>query len=174
MGGTYDLGATVNSAAAWVAQSPVLGAIAGNPLLMAAAVVVLVAVAAYLAYGRCVRATGATAAVRACVYTFIAVLCLLFVHHSAVRRSLRDAERVAEYREVFSDIRGGGERGRSRDRELLQDLGEEGASPAAGLRERADNLAWLETPEALGALGEAGDPFRELGMRPLRLAAAPR
>jgi hypothetical protein len=122
----FDLGATVNSAADWVCNAPLVRGIVRNPIYTALLVTALAAIVAMALYGNQIRKAGLKRGARALLYMLLSATAVLFVHHSAVSSAARDAADQKDVRTVFASIQ------QSRDAGTTTPGSQPGSQPATG------------------------------------------
>ena len=105
-----DIGSAVNSGAAWVGRSPVLGSAFGNPFLAALVLTVLVAIVAMATFHYTVTSSNLKKSLKAGFYTYLVALAVMYLHHHIMTSRLQESGEVASVRQFFGglDLRGGG------------------------------------------------------------------
>src|SRR5271166_6483673 len=99
-----DLGSTINGAADWVSNAPIVRGIVSNPVFTALLIVALAAIVVMALYHYQIKQAGLKRGLRALLYVFLVVLAVVFVHHHAVTRAARATATQQGIREVFSSL----------------------------------------------------------------------
>lgn len=100
----FSLGGAINAGADWVCNAPIIRGIISNPVFTALLITALAAIVVMATYHYQIKQAGAKRGARTLLYVFILVTMVMFVHHYAVSRMVRDSASQQGIRDVFSSI----------------------------------------------------------------------
>lgn len=105
----FEIGEAVNGAAEWLCSSTIVSRVMSNSIFSALLITALAAVVIMgIYYQTSVKDGGWKCGIRVALYSLIVISAVVFVHHYALSRAIRDESRLTGIRERFSSIHGGG------------------------------------------------------------------
>lgn len=102
---SFNIGGTVNSAADWLCNAPVIRGIVNNPIFTALLITALISIVVMSLYHYQIKRLGIKRGVRAILYTFFIVTAVTFVHHYAVVNITRERYQQKGVLDIHSSIR---------------------------------------------------------------------
>ena len=99
-----DIGAAVNSAITWVGKSPVIKCAVGNPFMAALVITAMAAVVIMGVYHYKIGGDNYKLACRAGFYMYIAVLCVLYLHHTVLMHNIQESSGKSQVQQVYNDL----------------------------------------------------------------------
>lgn len=101
---SLDIGAAVNSAITWIGKSPAINCAVGNPFMAALVVTAMAAIVIMGVYHYKIGGDNYKLACRAGIYMYIAVLCVLYLHHTVLMHSIQESSGKSQVQQVYNDL----------------------------------------------------------------------
>jgi len=100
----FNIGSSVNNAAEWVCEAPLVKSIINNPVYTSLLLTVLVAVILMALYKSTIKKLGPKRCIRTLIYIFGTMTAVIFIHHYSVTRDASASASQKGIRNMFASI----------------------------------------------------------------------